>query len=169
MHITLYMATTIDGYIAKSDGDSDWVSPVDTENFEAAIEEYGNIIVGSRTFKQYLGDLYPVEDVNNFVITSDPSSVDQSDNVFAVAPNVDDVIKLLESKGHEKALLIGGGMTNGLFLEADQIDEIRVVIHPLVFGKGIKLFEGVGLDKRFEFVSSKELAEGLVQLKYKKK
>lgn len=169
MQITLYMATTIDGFVAKTDGDSDWVSPVDTKNFEAAIEEHGNIIVGSRTFKQYLGDLYPVEGVNNFVITSDPSSIEKSENVFAVAPDVEKVIESLKSKDQEKALLIGGGNTNGLFLEADLIDEIRVVIHPLVFGKGIKLFEKVELDKSFEFVSSKELAESLVQLKYKKK
>lgn len=169
MKITLYMATTIDGFIAKSDGNSDWVSPIDTENFEAAIHEHGNIIVGSRTFKQYLNDLYPVEGVNNIVVTSSSDSIEESANVFAVTPDVSKVIELLKSKDQEKALLIGGGKTNGLFLRARLIDEIRVVVHPLVFGNGIKLFENVEIEDSFDFVSSKELAEGLVQLKYKKK
>ncbi len=166
MKITLYMATTIDGYIAKTDGDSDWVSPVDTKNFAAAIEEHGNIILGSRTYKQYFGDLYPVEGVNNIVVSSDPNAVVKSDNIFVVPPNPKEIVSFLESKNQDKALLIGGGRTNGLFLQADLINEIRLVVHPLTFGRGIKLFEGVELHKNLELIESKELEEGLVQLKY---
>lgn len=160
------MATTIDGYIAKSDGDSDWVSPVDTKNFEAAIKEHGNIIVGSRTFKQYLDDLYPVEGVNNIVVSSDPESVKTSNNVFVLPPDPQKIISFLKERKQEKALLIGGGRTNGLFLEKGLIDEVRLVVHPLLFGRGIKLFEGIELQEEFDFLGSKELNEGLVQLKY---
>lgn len=166
MKITLYMATTIDGFIAKSDGDSDWVSPVDTKNFETAIEEHGNIIVGSRTFKQYLDDLYPVEGVNNIVVSSDPESIEAGKNVFVLPPDPQKIISFLEEKKQDKALLIGGGKTNGLFLEKGFVDEVRLVVHPLAFGGGIKLFEGIELEKEFEFLESKELDEGLVQLKY---
>lgn len=64
------MATSIDGYIAKKNGDSDWVSEVDAANFEQKIKEMGCIIVGRKTFDQYQGDLYPVPDVTNIVLSS---------------------------------------------------------------------------------------------------
>ena len=47
------MAISVDGYVAKKDGDSDWVSPVDSVNFEQKIKETGCLIVGRRTFDQY--------------------------------------------------------------------------------------------------------------------
>lgn len=72
MKITLYMATTIDGFIAKNDGDSDWVSPIDTDNFMAEINKRGCIIVGRTTYDQFLNDLYPIEGVINVVVTSHP-------------------------------------------------------------------------------------------------
>lgn len=163
------MATTIDGFIAKADGNSDWVSQVDTENFEAAIQEYGNIIVGNRTYKQFYNDLYPIEGSNNIVVTTNPDSIEKNKDVFPVSPDPEEIISFLKSKGQEKALLIGGGNTNGLFLKAGLIDEIRIVVHPLIFGNGIKLFEGVEIEAAFDFISSTQLADGLVQLKYQKK
>ena len=160
------MAISIDGFIARADGNSDWVSPVDTKNFEAAIQEHGNIILGSRTYKQYLGELYPVENVNNIVISSERELANEKDNVFILPPEPQKIVSFLEKKGQDKALLIGGGKTNGLFLMSGLISEIRLVVHPLAFGSGIKLFEDVDVYKDFQFISSKELEDGLVQLKY---
>lgn len=160
------MATSIDGFIAKKDGDSDWVSPVDTENFEKAIQENGCIIVGRRTFEQYQGDLYPVKGITNIVVTSDTNKKSNDDNVHFVNGSAEQIISFVKSKGHDKALLIGGGKTNALFLNAGVIDEIVLSVHPLVLGDGIKLFEGEENDLKLEFISSQQLDEGLVQIKY---
>lgn len=165
MKITLYMAISIDGFVAKKDGNSDWVSPVDSANFEQKIKEKGCIIVGRRTFDQYQGDLYPVKSVTNIVLTSDSSLKSEEDNViYARSPS--DAVKLAQKKGHDKALLIGGGITNGLFLREGLIDEVFLSVHPLILGDGIKLFEGVETDIKLEFVDQKELGEGLVQIYY---
>lgn len=159
------MAISIDGFIAKKDGDSDWVSPVDSANFEQKIKEKGCIIVGHRTFDQYQGDLYPVKDVTNIVLTSDSSLKSEKDNVvYAQSPS--EAIKLVQRRGHDKALLIGGGTTNGLFLREGLIDEIFLSVHPLILGNGIKLFEGVETDIKLEFLDQKKLGEGLIQLHY---
>lgn len=166
MKVTLYMAISIDGFIAKKNGDSDWVSPVDSANFEQKIKEKGCIIVGRRTFDQYQGDLYPVKDVLNIVLTSDSSRKPEGDNVVYVqSPR--DAVKVAQDRGHDKALLIGGGTTNGLFLKEGLIDEVFLSVHPLILGNGIKLFEGAELDLKLEFLDEKELGEGLTQLHYK--
>ncbi len=166
MKITLYMAVSIDGFIAKTNGDSDWVSPADTDNFEAAIQEHGNIILGSRTYKQYLGDTYPVKDVNNIIVSSSNGDISEGDNIFVLPPDPRQIVSFLEGKGQDKALLIGGGNTNGLFLEAGLINEMRLIVHPLILGEGIKLFEGVELFKSFNLVESKNLGNDLTQLLY---
>jgi len=166
MKVTLYMAISIDGFIAKKDGDSDWVSPVDSANFEQKIKEKGCIIVGRRTFDQYRGDLYPVKNVLNIVLTSSSSQKSGEDNV-AYAQSPSEAVKIAQEKGHEQALLIGGGTTNGLFLKEYIIDEVFLSVHPLILGDGIKLFEKVETDIKLELLDQKELGEGLMQLHYR--
>ncbi|MGA3291613.1 MAG: dihydrofolate reductase family protein [Candidatus Microgenomates bacterium] len=165
MKITLYMAVSIDGFIAKKDGDSDWVSPVDSVNFEHKIKEKGCIFVGRRTFDQYQGDLYPVKGVTNIVLTSDLSLKSQNDNVIYVQ-SPSEAVKLAQGRGHNEALLIGGGTTNGLFIKENLIDEVFLSVHPLILGNGIKLFGGVETDLKLRFIDQKELGEGLTQLHY---
>lgn len=84
MKVTLYMAISIDGHIAKKDGDSDWVSEVDSKIFEKKIKEAGCIVVGRKTFDQYYGDLYPIEGVTNIVLTTDATRQDKNENVIFV-------------------------------------------------------------------------------------
>lgn len=165
MKITLYMAISIDGFIAKKDGDSDWVSPVDSANFEQKIKEKGCIIVGRRTFDQYQGDLYPVKNVTNIVVTSNSSLKSEGNVVYVQTPS--EAIKVAEERGHKEALLIGGGTTNGLFFKAGLIDEIFLSVHPLVLGSGIKLFENAETNIKLEFLDQKEFGEGLTQLHYR--
>ncbi len=164
--VILYMATSVNGYIAKKDGDSDWVSEIDSKIFEKKIKEAGCVIVGRKTFYQYYGDLYPVGDATNIVLTNDVTRQDENKNVvFVFSPK--EAIQIAEQKGYDKVLLIGGGQVNGSFINNDLIDEIFFSVHPLVLGKGIKIFENLKKQVNLKFVGSKELEEGLIQLHYK--
>lgn len=166
MKVTLYMAISIDGYIAKNDGDSDWVSEVDSRNFEKKIEETGCIVVGRKTFEQFYDVLYPVEGVTNIVVTSDASRQDKNQNVtFVSSPQ--EALRVAMQKGHDKVLLIGGGHVNSAFVRDNLIDEVLLCVHPLIIGEGIKIFEHFGKQVHLDFIGSKEMGEGLVQLHYK--
>src|SRR3972149_942623 len=168
MKITLYMAISIDGYVAKKDGDSDWVSEIDTKNFEREIKEKGCIILGRRTFKQYEGELYPVKDVTNIVLTTNSSIENSYPNVIYVnSPK--EAIETATNKGHDEALLIGGGTTNGLFFKEGLIDEVILSVHPLILGDGIKLFEDVEKMLELQLLNTEEIGNGIIQLVYKAK
>lgn len=162
----MYMAISIDGYIAKKDGDSDWVSEVDSKIFEKKIKETGCIVVGRKTFDQYYDDLYPVEGVTNIVLTNDATRQDKNENVIFV-PSPKEALQVAEQEGHDKVLLIGGGHANGAFIQDNLIDEVFLSVHPLVLGEGIKIFENFRKQVDLEFVGSKEMEEGLIQLHYK--
>ncbi len=166
MKVILYMATSIDGYIAKKNGDSDWVSEEDSENFMKSIEDAGCIVVGRKTFEQFYNDLYPVEGVTNIVLTNDETKEDKNKNVIFV-PSPQKALQVAEERGHVKVLLIGGGHVNGAFIEENLIDEVLLSVHPMFFGEGIKIFEHFEKQVDLEFVSSTEMGEGLIQLHYK--
>ena len=166
MKVSLYAAISIDGFIAKQDGDSEWVSDVDSENFMKNIHECGCIILGHRTFDQYQHEIYPVDGVTNIVLTSQSDLNTNLDNVaYATSPQV--AINIARERGHQQALVIGGGKTNGSFLRDNLLDEIILSVHPLVLGNGIKVFESVETFLHLEFLSQKGLGEDLLQLHYK--
>ncbi len=160
------MAISADGFIAKKNGDSDWVSPVDTVNFKKAMEEHGCIIVGRKTFDQYQDEIYPVDGVTNIVITSDKSRKSDKPNVHFLTDSVEEIIEIIKQKGHDRALLIGGGTTNASFLKAGAIDEMILSVHPLILGNGIKLFESDEVSVKLELISETKLEEGLIQARY---
>lgn len=166
MKVVLYMAMTLDGFVAKKDGDSDWVSPVDSKIFEQKIHEAGCIILGRKTFEQYQGELYPVAGVLNIILTTNKRIKFNQPNVIYVLTPLE-ATKLAQEKGYDNALLIGGGTTNGLFLKENLIDEIFLTIYPLIFGNGIKLFANIEKETYLKLVSQKDIGEGLNQLHYR--
>ena len=166
MKITLYMAISVDGYIAKKDGDSDWVSEVDNDNFMQQVTEKGCIIVGRRTFDQYQGELYPVKGIVNIVLTKNKIENYSADNVF-YAQSPHEAVEIAQRQGCKEVLLVGGGTTNGLFLKENLINEIILSVHPLILGDGIKLFEGVEKFLSLSFIGQKKLGEDLIHLYYK--
>lgn len=164
MKVILYMAISTDGYIAKKDGDSDWVSEIDSDIFNKKIKELGCIVVGRKTFDQYRGELYPVKGVTNIVVTTDKSIESEEDVVFVNSPR--EAIKAAKKKGYEKMLLIGGGTVNGMFLKEGLIDEIFLDVHPLVLGSGIKLFENCQVNIPLKLLNTSQLEGNQVLLHY---
>ena len=167
MKTTLHMSISVDGYIAKTDGDSDWVSKIDCDLFEQRYKEIGCVVVGKKTFNQFQGSLYPMANVTNIVLTTDKDVSSDIPNVFFVnSPK--DAVELAKEKGFEKLLIAGGGHTNGSFLNEGLIDEIFLSVHPIVLNNGIKLFEGAAKEHNLNFLDTRAMGDGLVELHFKK-
>ena len=165
MKVTLYMAISLDGFIATSDGDSDWVSPVDSKEFEKQVAEAGCIVVGRRTFDQFRGELYPMAGVSNIVMTEKRQLTDENSDVVFTR-SCQQALACAEQRGHDQVLLIGGGHVNGAFLQSRLIDEVIMSVHPLILGSGIKVFEAFEKQVDLRFVSSQQMEAGLIQLRY---
>ncbi len=167
MTVQLYMAVSIDGFVAKSNDDTSWVSNTDWDNFRSFIKEAGIIVMGGKTY-QVSGDDFPYENALNIVMTSNKTLLSkQQEGVLFTDKKPAEVIKLASEKGFNKLLIIGGGRLNASFLEAGLIDEIILSVHPLVLGQGIKLFDGRETDIKLNPFSVKQLDEGLIQVRYK--
>jgi len=139
MKITLVMAMTLDGKIARNSNHfPDWTSREDKKFFYEISRKSGVVIMGDKTFFTLEK---PLKDRLNVVFTLEENPPVLK-GVKWVAGEPEKIITELEKDGHQTAILGGGATLNGLFLKRKLIDEIIVTIEPKIFGQGISLFEG---------------------------
>ncbi len=167
MKVTLYNAISADGFIATADGDSNWVSSADETYFEREMKQAGCIVVGRKTFEQFKGDLYPVDGITNFVITGNSGKEETTGNLIITKQRPKDILDAAAKIGHDSVLLVGGGITNTSFLQDRLIDEVILSVHALLLGDGISLFEGANRRVNLSKLNVTELADGLVQIRYR--
>ena len=162
MKVTLHLAISADGFIAKLDGDSSWVAPADEALFKERAREAGCLVVGKKTFDQYHGEIYPVADVLNIVMSRHPQP-EEAGILYVSSPQEAIAVAQERSAG---LLIAGGGLVSGSFLEAGLIDEVFLSVHPLFLYDGIRPFGTVKADAKLQFIDSRELGDGLIELHY---
>ena len=168
MKTILYMATTPNGYIAKENDDTSFVSRQSWESFEELSQEAGNLIIGRRTFEISLQDnTFPYPDRFNIVMIHDKVENKWGEDVLFTDKSPKNVLKVLEEKGFETAFIGGGGSINSAFLKEGLVDEIYLDIEPKVFGKGIQLFSPNDFEFNLELLETKNLSASTIQLHYK--
>jgi dihydrofolate reductase len=162
------MAVTLDGFIAKEDGGTDFASPLEWESYKNKIKEVGNVVMGRRTYDQMTrnNDSYIVDGAILVVVTHDKDLLITGENMF-VAGSPEEAVKILEDKGCATALIGGGGIVNASFLDKGLVDELYLDLEPVAIGKGIGLFEGASVETKFELVEIKNLSKDELQLHYR--
>lgn len=167
MKVILYMAISVDGYIAKKNNNTDWVCDTDWDVFSKMVKDAGCIVMGRKTY-EVSGDDFPYDCDLNIVMTRNEDLVSKSSTkVVFTNKRPHEIVELAKEKGFDNLLVIGGGKLNATFLNAKLIDEIYLSVHPKIFGDGIKLFDRGEFDVDLQFLGQKELENGLIQLHYK--
>ncbi len=169
--VTLYIASSIDGYIARKDGSIDWLPPPVTDETDYGYAEFYSsidvVLMGSRTYEQVLafGD-WPHGDRPVHVFTSRLLSRPPGADVkfWNILPS--DIVEYLENTGVKHAWLIGGSTLNGAFLSANLIDTIILSVIPVVLGEGIPLFPAGTPTRALQLERTETYPGGVVQLTY---
>lgn len=166
MKVILYIAISANGYITHGLENSDWVSKIDWQEFDALKRRCGVIVMGRKTYYQF-GDDFPQAGALNIVMTSNPELLrtEQNGALFTNKTPVE-VVKFCEEKGFKELMLIGGMKLNTSFFRENLIDELWLSVHPLLIGEGLSVMEKIEFFKDLKFLGLKELGEGLVQLRY---
>lgn len=159
-------ATTLDGKIALNAGHlSDWTSPEDKAFMRGLLDEADAVIVGNNTYKTATG---PLSKRNCIVLTASVGGTERKgEKLLYVNPKGADLRDILVA--YEMVAILGGAKTYSYFLQNNLLDELYLTIEPIVFGRGISLFEHqTGLPARFSLVSMKQLnPHGTVLLHYR--
>lgn len=162
------MTMSINGKITKDQDDTDWVGDADVERMDNLMRECGVMMMGLRTFERFEGD-YPNDEALLVVLTCQPKYLKtEIENVIFTDDTPMEVLGMLAKKGYSQVMLAGGSKLGTSMLRDDLIDEIRLMVNPLVIGHGKPLFGDINLVRQFKLRSVHELEEGIVELIYEK-
>ena len=173
--VVLYIAASLDNFIARPDGNIDWLH---YDEYEVEGEDYGyhefydsidTTLMGNKTYRVTLGFNmpFPYPDKTNYVFTRSENMKDNDDVQF-VNEDIIAFTRQLKNEAGKDIWLVGGGQINSLFFRHDLIDKIVLTIIPIVLGAGIPLFDGPSRETKFKLKSTKPFDSGLVQLVYQK-
>ncbi|HEV7644373.1 MAG TPA: dihydrofolate reductase family protein [Pyrinomonadaceae bacterium] len=169
MKSSVFIATSLDGFIARPDGALDWL-PKDPEphGYDEFIATVDAIIMGRKTFEIVLGfGTWPFGVKPVIGLSSKPSELKAPDGaVFeAMSGTPHEVVERLAERGL-KHLYIDGGVTIQRFLEAGLIRHMTITRIPVLLGNGIPLFGPLSRDIRLEHVATRSYPSGIVQSEY---
>ena len=158
-------AVTIDGKIALDPSHfSDWTSKEDKDFLHETLAAVDVIVVGNNTYKTAVG---PLSKRNCIVFTASVSTSEhKSETLTYCNPVSSDCVPLLEK--YETVAVLGGTKTYTWFLENDLLDELYLTIEPIVFVRGLNLFESSkDISAQLKLESTKQLNEkGTLLLHY---
>ncbi|PZM83866.1 MAG: dihydrofolate reductase [Candidatus Margulisiibacteriota bacterium] len=163
--VILYIASSLDGYIARENGDVDWLYTDQDYGYLEFIDSIDIVIMGRVTYEQVLGfGEFPYKQKRCFVFS--PDAPGKRDNVEFVNERVEDFITRIKPESHLNIWLIGGSNLLNQFVQYNLIDEYIVSVHPILLGNGIPLFEKRHKEIPLQFTKCISYSSGLAQLYY---
>lgn len=166
--IKLFIACSLDGYIARSNGDIDWLFTEGDYGYHDFYASIDTIIMGYKTYEKgrSLGE-FQFKNKKNFVFTRFSGRKNTESVTFASGDIIAFTKKLKKKKGKDIWLMGGGEIIKALFNEK-LIDEYIMAIHPVVLTEGIPLFSGLEEQQDLVLTDVKKFPNGLVEIFYKK-
>lgn len=166
MKLILYMTTSLTGKTTSGNDDTSWVEASDIERMDAEMIRCGVMIMGKSTYESF-GDDLPLGKTLLVVMTHDKTLLEkQQKGLIFTDVNPSNVLRMVEEKGYQRALLAGGEKLNSAFLKEQLIDEIRIIVKPFVIGQGKSLFDAEGIMQRVKLINLEKLASGAIELTY---
>ncbi len=170
--LILYIATSLDGYIAKPNDDLSFLNRVQKEgedygyyNFISSVD---TIIMGRKTYDWVMKqvDKFPHSDKETFIITRTVRP--KKDSITFYTEKLSDLVIELKKRGGKNIFCDGGAQVVHELLKEGLIDEYIISVIPVLLGSGTPLFKENRPEQDLELVSAKHFETGLVQLHYKK-
>mgnify|MGYP001180976091 CR=1 FL=1 len=156
----LIAAVSADGYIAKDEHHpAFWTSKEDKKRFVELTKRAGVIVMGSNTFKTLPR---PLKERVNIVYSR--TKTFEGAEVTQKSPA--ELLEELHSRGFKEVAICGGSNIYNMFMKAGVIDTIYLTIEPILFGKGMRLFEDDML-YRLKLISHTPTEGGALLLEYK--
>ncbi len=171
--ISVFIATSIDGYIARKNGDIDWLTKFNPPTDESEDKDCGFskffsgidvLVMGRNTYEVVSHfDPWPYEGKRVVVISSTLQSVCKQAELYK--GDIKHLVEKLHADGF-KHIYVDGGATISQFLNMGLVDQLIISIIPIVLGSGIQLFSNINDDKWCRLVTTQAFSNGLVQLRY---
>ena len=171
MKASVYIATSLDGYIARPDGDIGWLGAPSKDGEDYGYEKFMDtvdfLVMGRNTYEKVMSFGRWPYTKPVVVLAHGPVNIpdDIAAKVETMSGSPTDIVDELSKRGAEH-LYIDGGKTIQSFLDANLIQRIIITRIPVLIGEGIPLFGPLQKDIRLEHVETRPFADGNVQCEY---
>lgn len=169
MTASVFVGISVDGFLARPNGDIDWLPEApEPHGYDEFIASVDAIVLGRKSFEKVL-TLGPWAYGDKRVVVLSTRPVDLSAAIGGVVeqmsgPPADIVSRLAQSGAHH--LYIDGGITIQNFLRAGLIQRLVITRVPVLIGEGIPLFGALPRDIRLGHIATRHYPSGLVQSEY---
>jgi dihydrofolate reductase len=173
MRTIVYIGTSLDGFIARKDGNIDWLTQFANKEtihtYEEFMKRIDAIVIGKGTFEKVLTFPSWPYDKKVFVLSTSikevPDIVRGKVTVLSMEPGK--LLSYLSGKGFLHIYVDGGKVIQG-FLKEDLIDELIISKAPILIGNGIPLFGYLDVDLQFKHMRTEKHSNGLVRSYYER-
>ena len=170
MTVSVFVGTSVDGFIARPNGDIDFLPPGGGEphGYDEFMASVDALVIGRKTFETVLTfAVWPYGDKRVVVLSSRPVDLSTARGGVVeqmAGPPAEIVSKLAASGAHN--LYIDGGITIQRFLRAGLVERLIITRVPVLIGDGIPLFGALPRDIRLRHIETRHYRSGLVRSEY---
>lgn len=173
--IKLYIAATLDGYIADINGELDWLTdfPINAEfnyGYDEFYESVDSVIMGGKTFRDILNMdvMYPYKDKVSYVVSRSDNFPTSLKNINFISTDIIKTIFSLKTQQGKDIWLVGGGKMVSMLLENDLVDEMVITHIPKILGDGIPLFAKINNESSWQLTKNTSYPNGVISTEYQK-
>ncbi len=173
--VVLYIATSLDGYIARTDGSLDWLYAIpNPEQIDHGYNDFfskiGTTIMGGNTYREIIGfgvD-WPYTEIDSYVVSNNRNTLIKSPKTHLISENLKAFVNKMRETEIQDIWLIGGGKLITHFLNNDLIDKMILTIVPTIIGNGIRLFPDNPKESTWNLTDVVKFSTGVINLTYEK-
>lgn len=169
MKVVLWMGMSLNGIIARTNNEEDFISHDCWLAWLEALQEHGCLLFGRKTYeivkswdKQYLEDLKGIRVV---IVSTNPHFTVKEEFESALSPQ--EALNKLGNDGFKSVVLTGGSTLNSSFAKLNLIDEVILNVEPIIIGKGIPVFNSDVFDLKLEMIEIRQSKGKTIQLHYR--
>jgi dihydrofolate reductase len=171
--ITLHVVASLDGFIASKDNSVSWMDSPGyvyekgvTDDGAEVLESIDCYVVGSHTYEHALQLGWPYGDTPTVVITS-RKLLSMRETVEFYSGDLKHLVDEILAPRYRNIWLVGGAALGQAFLSLGLVDEIRLMIAPVLLGEGLHLFDDSGAEQKLLLKNVVAYRNGYVELSYK--
>lgn len=172
--VKLFIAMSIDGYIADSNGNVEWLEGHSNDDsydsYSEFIKDIDTIIMGSKTYQQIVTELSPdkwiYEDLTTYVVTHNPKP--STEEIHFVNESLISLVDRLRKQQGMDIWICGGANIIQQLVKADIIDDYHITLIPTILGSGIRLFENIDAEIKLKLIKTHSY-NGMTDLIYTKR
>jgi len=172
MKVIMVAVSSLNGKITKEKDPNiySWTSKEDSQLFFSLIEKSNLIVMGSKTYEVARKFIQHKKNRLRIVLTKTPQKYLRESiggMLEFTNENPQKLVNRMKNKGYKKMLVVGGGLTNALFLKSKLVNEVYLTIEPRLFGVGTNLLNEKNIDVQLRLTSIMKLnKQGTLHLKY---